>query len=64
MTFSTQEGSDSTQTSPNSPKVELKPLPSTLRYEYLGPNESYPVIINAALNKDQTNRLLSELRTH
>jgi hypothetical protein len=64
ITFSTPKGSDSTQNPPSSPKVELKPLPSTLRYEYLGPNESYPIIINAALNKDQTDRLLSELRTH
>jgi hypothetical protein len=64
ITFSTPECSNSTQTSSNSPKVELKPLPSTLRYEYLGPNESYPVIINAALNEDQTDRLLFELRTH
>jgi hypothetical protein len=45
ITFSTPEVSNSTQTSSSSPKVELKPLPSTLRYEYLGLNESYPVII-------------------
>jgi hypothetical protein len=64
MAFSTQDGAYSTQTSPNSPKVELKPLPSTLRYEYLGPNESYLVIIHAALNKDQTDRLLSKLRAY
>jgi hypothetical protein len=64
ITFSNPEGSDSTQNPPSSPKVELKPLPFTLRYEYLGLNESYLVIINAALNKDQTDRLLSELRAH
>ncbi|XP_023638858.1 uncharacterized protein LOC111830608 [Capsella rubella] len=32
------------------PKVELKPLPAGLRYAFLGPNSSYPVIINAELN--------------
>jgi len=26
------------------PKVELKPLPSSLRYEVLGPNSAYLVI--------------------
>jgi hypothetical protein len=29
------------------PKVELKPLPPSLRYEFLGPNSTYPVIVNA-----------------
>ena len=27
------------------PKLELKPLPSTLKYAFLGGNNSYPVII-------------------
>jgi len=31
-------------------KVELKPLPPNLRYEFLGPNSTYHVIINASLN--------------
>ena len=31
----------------------MKPLPPTFRYEYLGPNETYPVIVNANLNRDQ-----------
>lgn len=46
------------------PKVELKPLPSTLRYEFLGPNSSYPVIISADLNKLETEKLLRALRMH
>ncbi|XP_013680096.1 uncharacterized protein LOC106384722 [Brassica napus] len=29
------------------PKVELKPLPKGLRYAFLGPNSTYPVIVNA-----------------
>jgi hypothetical protein len=37
ITFSTSEGSDSTQNPPSSPKVELKPLPSTLRVEVFDP---------------------------
>ena len=52
------------ETSEDAPKVELKPLPSTLRYEYLGPNQTYPVIVNASLNQDQTSQLLQILRMH
>jgi hypothetical protein len=37
ITFSTPEGSDSTQNPPSSPKAELKPLPSTLRVEVFNP---------------------------
>jgi len=29
------------------PKVDLKPLPKGLRYAFLGPNSTYPMIINA-----------------
>jgi len=32
------------------PEVELKPLPSSLRYEFLGPKSTCPVIVNANLN--------------
>ena len=31
------------------PELELKPLPSHLRYAFLGPNSTLPVIIYAAL---------------
>jgi len=34
----------------HTPEVELKPLPSILRYEFLGPNFTYPVIVNLSLN--------------
>jgi hypothetical protein len=40
------------QTPDEAPKVELKPLLAILCYEFFGPNESYPVIINANLNDD------------
>jgi len=46
------------------PKVELKPLPSSLRYEFLGPNSTYPVIVNASLNACQIDSLLRVLREH
>jgi hypothetical protein len=37
ITFSTPEGSDSTQNRPSTPKAELKPLPFTLRVEVFNP---------------------------
>ncbi|KAG7572472.1 Ribonuclease H-like superfamily [Arabidopsis suecica] len=46
------------------PKVDLKPLPQGLRYAFVGTNSTYPVIINAALNDDEVNLLLSELRKY
>ncbi|XP_020263244.1 uncharacterized protein LOC109839226 [Asparagus officinalis] len=48
----------------NAPKVELKPLPSSLRYEFLSPDSTYPVIVNACLNKNETDKLLRTLRVH
>ncbi|XP_063936695.1 uncharacterized protein LOC135147371, partial [Daucus carota subsp. sativus] len=35
------------------PEVELKPLPDTLKYAFLGPNESFPVIIASNLTTSQ-----------
>jgi len=46
------------------PEVELKPLPSLMRYEFLGPKSTYLVIINANLNTTQVNSLLRVLRKH
>ena len=31
----------------DAPKVELKQLPPDLRYAFLGPNSTYPIIVNA-----------------
>jgi len=31
-------------------KAELKPLPSSLRYEFLGPSSTYLVIVKATLS--------------
>ena len=54
----------SVSTDSNAPKVELKPLPPNLRYEYLGEDATYPLIVNSELNKEQTEKLLHELRLH
>ena len=46
------------------PKLELKPLPSHLKYAFLGVEETFPVIISSSLELDQKNKLLEILRTH
>ena len=46
------------------PKVELKPLPSNLRYAFLRPNSTYPVIVSVELNDEQEVMLLEVLRRH
>ena len=46
------------------PKLELKPLPSHLKYEFLGVEETLLVIISSSLESDQENKLLDILRTH
>jgi hypothetical protein len=45
-------------------KRELKPLPDTLKYKYLDPYESLPVIIAADLNETQEQKLLDVLKEH
>ncbi|KAJ1700987.1 hypothetical protein LUZ63_000766 [Rhynchospora breviuscula] len=42
------------------PQVELKPLPATVRYEFLGPSQKYPVIANSKLDAGQKKKLLVE----
>ena len=46
------------------PKLEFKPLPSHLKYAFLGVEETFPVIISSSLELDQENKLLEILRTH
>ena len=46
------------------PKLELKPLPSHLKYAFLGVEETFPVIISSSLELDQENKLFEILRTH
>ncbi|XP_015940112.1 uncharacterized protein LOC107465651 [Arachis duranensis] len=47
-----------------SPKLELKALPPSLKYAYLGANNTYPVIINSSLSKEQEEELIQVLRQH
>jgi hypothetical protein len=49
---------------PNPPKKELKPLPVNLKYKFLGPVESLPVIIASDLVDAQEEKLLDVLREH
>ncbi|XP_015959872.1 uncharacterized protein LOC107483771 [Arachis duranensis] len=46
------------------PKLELKALPPTLKYAYLGNNENYPVIINSALSQEREEELIKVLQKH
>jgi hypothetical protein len=49
---------------PESLKKELKPLPDSLKYKFLGPAESLPVIIASDLIDAQEEELLRVLREH
>lgn len=57
------------ETEPNSeessePDEELKPLPSHLKYAFLGKRRKFPVIISNKLTEDQIEKLLSLLRKY
>jgi hypothetical protein len=49
---------------PESPNKELKPLPDSLKYKFLGPTEFLPVIIASDLIDAQDEELLRVLREH
>jgi hypothetical protein len=49
---------------PDPPMKELKPLPDNLKYKFLGPAESFPVIISSDLVDAQEEKLLDVLREH
>jgi hypothetical protein len=51
-------------TVPEPPKKELKPLPDNLKYKFLGPAETFPVIIASDLHAAQEEKLLDVLREH
>jgi hypothetical protein len=51
-------------TMPDPPTKELKPLPDSLKYKFLGPTDSLPVIIASDLVDDQEKKLLDVLREH
>ena len=46
------------------PKMEQKPLPSHLKYAYLGAASTLPVIISASLTELEEEKLLRVLRDH
>ena len=46
------------------PKLELKPLPSTLQYVFLEEESKLPVIISVDLDDEQKEKLLKVLRRH
>ncbi|RDX68938.1 Retrovirus-related Pol polyprotein from transposon 17.6, partial [Mucuna pruriens] len=46
------------------PPMELKPLPSHLKYAYLDAEQQLPVIIASNLRRQQEDKLLSVLRQH
>jgi hypothetical protein len=49
---------------PDSPKKELKPLPNSFKYKFLGPADSLLVIIASDLIDAQEEELLNVLREH
>ena len=46
------------------PKLELKTVPSKLRYAFLGQDSTFPVIINSSLSDVEEENLLRILREH
>ncbi|XP_061376358.1 uncharacterized protein LOC133318386, partial [Gastrolobium bilobum] len=46
------------------PKVELKTLPDTLKYVFLGNEETYHVIVNTTLSPGQEKELVEVLKAH
>src|SRR6185437_6700072 len=49
---------------PSRPPIELKPLPSGLRYAFLNSDVESPVIISDKLSKEETNKLTAVLEKH
>ena len=46
------------------PKIELKPLPTHLKYAFLGEEDTFLVIISSSLDLTQETQLLEILKTH
>jgi hypothetical protein len=49
---------------PQVPEVDLKPLPKGLKYEFLGPDKTYPVIVSDELSPEENEKLLNLLKKH
>jgi hypothetical protein len=46
------------------PEVDLKPFPKGLKYEFLGPDKTYPVIVSDELSPEENEKLLNLLKRH
>ena len=46
------------------PRLELKQLPSSLKYAFLGPKDTLPVIISSSLSQEQESYLLEVLEKY
>jgi hypothetical protein len=55
---------DLKQQEPEMPDIELKPLPKGLKYEFLGADKTYPVIVSDELSPEEIDKLLNLLRKH
>ena len=49
---------------PPKPTIELKPLPSDLRYAFLNNNQDSPMIISDKLSQEESLRLITILEKH
>jgi hypothetical protein len=49
---------------PQVPEVDLKPLPKGLKYEFLGPDKTYPVFVSDELSPEENENLLILLKKH
>jgi hypothetical protein len=49
---------------PQVPEVDLKPLPKGLKYEFLGLDKTYPVIVSDELSPEENEKLLNLLKKH
>jgi hypothetical protein len=49
---------------PQAPEVDLKPLPKGLKYEFLGRDKTYPVIVSDELSPEENEELLILLKKH
>jgi hypothetical protein len=47
---------------PQVPEVDLKPLPKGLKYEFLGPDKTYPVIVSDEWSPEENEKLLILLK--
>jgi hypothetical protein len=55
---------DLKQQEPKMPDIELKPLPKGLKYEFLGADNTYPVIVSDELSPEEMDKLFNLLRKH